>query len=93
MNWTLSASGKLSDETAHLEQQFIDELHALLSRFGMQSAHFRGPTADVLSGGDVLAGTASAEAAKAADPAAEDAVPADAGAAKPAKAAAKTAGG
>lgn len=97
MSWTLSASGKLGDEVAHLEQEFVDELHALLARFGVHFAHFQGPTVDRLTTGDVPASTgpdAPAEtpppAEAAADPAPADPAPADA---KTAKAAAKTTAG
>lgn len=76
MSWTLAASGKLPGELAHLEQEFVDELHALLSKFGMQFAHFQGPTVDRLSAGAEQAPAAVEEppaAAPAADPAAEEA--------------------
>ena len=86
MSWTLSASGKLGDEVAHLEQEFVDGLHALLSRFGVHFAHFQGPTVDRLTTGDAPASTGPAapaetpppaEAATAADPAPADPAPAD----------------
>jgi len=92
VSWTLSASGKLGDEVAHLEQEFVDELHVLLAKFGVRFAHFQGPTVDRLTTGDVPAPAASSvpapEASEAA-PAADSApAPADA---KASKAAAKTA--
>lgn len=96
MSWTLAASGKLGDEVAHLEQEFVDELHALLAKFGMHFAHFQGPTVDRLTTGDVPASTgpaapaetpSPAEAAAAADPAPADPAPSGT---KASKAAAKT---
>lgn len=94
MSWILSASGKLPAEAEHLEQEFVDELHALLSRFGMQFAQFQGPTIDRIATGDATAPTASPapapETAEAAPPADPAPAPADA---KASKAAAKTTAG
>ena len=90
MSWTLSASGKLPAEAEHLEQEFVDELHALLSRFGMRFAQFQGPTIDRIATGD-----ATAPAAAEASPAAEAAPvpPPEVAPPKDGKTAAKASGG
>lgn len=88
MSWTLNAAGKLGDEVAHLEQEFVDELHVLLSKFGVHFAHFQGPTVDRLTTGDTPAATAPAPETSEATPAADSATaPTDV---KAPKAAAKT---
>jgi len=71
MSWTLSASGKLPAELEHLEQEFVDELHALLARFGARFSHFQGPTVDRLTAGDAAPPATAAEAAPTPAPAAE----------------------
>jgi uncharacterized iron-regulated membrane protein len=97
MSWILSASGKLGGEVAHLEQEFVDELHALLAKFGMQFAHFQGPTVDRLTTGATAAPAppvASAEAPPASEAApATDPTPETAKAETPKAAAKTTAGG
>jgi hypothetical protein len=83
VSWTLSASGRLPAAVEHLEQEFVDEVHALLARFGAQFTHFQGPTVDHLTTG----GTASAPAAEVAAPAPGTAAAAEVAPAKTAKAA------
>lgn len=76
MSWTLSASGKLPAELEHLEQEFVDELHALLAKFGSHFSHFQGPTVDRLSAGaeaEPAAAKAAPASATAAEPAAQEA--------------------
>lgn len=81
MSWTLSASGRLPAEVEHLEQEFVDELHALLAKFGAQFSHFQGPTVDRLT----AAGTAPASAEEVAAPSPAAAPAAEVAPAKTAK--------